>query len=96
MGKIGACERVMKDTVYVVRHELPGIGTLLGAGNHCIGTSAGVEIGITKAEAGVRYTLVCDHPGFSSVVRSGQDTLIFGFTVSSIVCSQVPTLAITT
>ena len=78
VGRIGACERVMKDTVRVIRHELPGIGRLIGAGNHCVGSSSGVTIGLTKAESGVRYTLVCDNAGFTPVVRTGQDTLIFG------------------
>uniref|UniRef100_UPI00203B7E2D immunoglobulin domain-containing protein n=1 Tax=Odoribacter lunatus TaxID=2941335 RepID=UPI00203B7E2D len=76
VGKVGQCERTMRDTVHVIRYELPGIGTLIGAGNHCIDSF--VTIGITKAEDKVRYTLVCDNPGFTSVIRTGTDTLIFG------------------
>jgi len=78
VAKIGDCERTMQDTVNVVRHELPGIGTLIGNGSHCVDDMTEVSIGITKGEADVDYTLVCDAPGFTPVVRWGTDTLIFG------------------
>jgi len=74
---LGRCVTAMPDTVEVLENPVPGLGSLVGAGEYCKSDEFKVVVGVQGGEEGVKYTLSSSNPNFGEFVWTGPGDYTF-------------------